>query len=244
MNYEPVPGAKQVEGVWLPDTETHLQEMMTVTKRVIVDGKGTYQYHKLAMAMKHVPEDRRRVALDIGAHCGLWSMHLAQLFSNLHAFEPVPLHRELFTRNVGQPPHVMLWDTALGEVAETVQMEVPVETTGNSHIALGHRHQGARGVGVKNPEKCFLVDNVKVVPLDSFNFFDVDLIKIDVEGYELRVVKGARETLLREKPILVLEQKGNDKEYGDGKDAALEYCLDLGMKVLDVFSGDYVLGWQ
>jgi hypothetical protein len=74
-------------------------------------------------------------------------------------------------------------------------------------------------------------------------FENVDFIKIDVEGYELPVVKGAVETITACKPNMVIEQKGNDRFYGQDRAAALSFLMGLGMKQLDVISGDYILGW-
>jgi hypothetical protein len=88
---------KQVGGVWLPDHEEHLIAWMR-NRNEVVDGKLTYQHHKLQEAMKWVRN--WRTAVDVGAHCGLWSMHLAKRFKQLHAFEPVADHRECFAKNV------------------------------------------------------------------------------------------------------------------------------------------------
>ena len=46
---------------------------------------------------------------------------------------------------------------------------------------------------------------VPIHRLDDYNFIDVSFIKIDVEGYESEVIRGGRETILREKPVLLVE---------------------------------------
>jgi hypothetical protein len=76
---------KQVDGIWFPENEQHLCKMVSSSKKV--DGKGTYQYQKLAAALEFVK--RRRFALDVGMHVGLWSMHLAKKFKTVVGFEPV-----------------------------------------------------------------------------------------------------------------------------------------------------------
>ncbi len=81
--------------------------------------------------------------------------------------------------------------------------------------------------------------------LDSYGFGQVDFIKIDVEGYELPVNQGAVETLRRCRPIVVIEQKGNDTAvYGGRTNEALERLRGLGARELKVISGDYVMGWE
>ena len=53
----------QCRGIWLPDGEEHL--IPHIEKGPLVDGKGTYQLHKLEMALAHVKQFRR--AADAGA---------------------------------------------------------------------------------------------------------------------------------------------------------------------------------
>ena len=83
---------KNVLGVWLPDHEKHLVDEFATGPN------WTYQKNKLDAAMEYcIP---RRVAVDIGGHCGLWSRHLTKLFETVIAFEPKQEHRECYTMNV------------------------------------------------------------------------------------------------------------------------------------------------
>lgn len=215
--------AKLCKNIWLPDTETHFVDMIAHNKKrhEIRDGKGTYQVHKLDAAMGYVK--KRRTCIDIGAHVGLWSMHLVKLFDFVEAFEPVDHHAYLFPFNVPEANY-KLHKVALGDHEGSVDIVVPPDQTGNAHIV---------GEG-----------KISLIPLDDYRFTKVDFIKIDVEGYELPVVKGARETLLRNKPIIVVEQKGNDvKFYGGQRNEALNWLQSIGARVLKVISGDYIMGW-
>lgn len=235
-------GGKLVGGVWLPASEVHLEDMMLRNPKGLrfVDGKATYQFRKLERALEFVPKGRRRVALDVGGHCGLWSMHLVNEFAHVHAFEPVPLHRELYGRNV-QGENYTLHAVAIGESAGTVDIQIPLETTGNAHIAIAGQHPGTHGV--EHPDLQYVVSGVPLRTLDSFDFADVDFIKIDVEGLERAVVAGARETILRCKPVIIVEQKKNEKAYGDEEDAAAKLLLSWGLKKYDCLSGDWILGF-
>src|SRR3990167_8000262 len=109
------------QGIWLPDGERHFPVWMTQNGEM-VDGRGTYQIKKLREAMGYVTH--WRTAVDIGAHCGLWSMHLAKKFQSLHAFEPVPLFRQCFEKNV-IARNVQLYACALGSVTGKVRMKIP-----------------------------------------------------------------------------------------------------------------------
>lgn len=212
---------KQWRGLWLPDHETHLIDWMQ-QRNEIIDGKPSYQHHKLTKALSFVKQFR--AAVDVGAHCGLWSMHLARRFQWLHAFEPVALHRECFIRNVPQGPAVMLYPYALGEKDGLVSMHTSDSSSGDSWV---------KGDG-----------DIPLKRIDDFDLIDIDFIKLDCEGYELFALRGAEETLKRCHPVVCVEQKpGRAQKFGLGETEAVDYLQSLGAKLLAKMSGDYILGW-
>lgn len=227
MNSETaVPGAKKVGGVWLPETEKHFVEMMLHNSKNHreVDGKLTYQYRKLEAAMKRIPAERRRRCLDVGAHVGLWAMWLVREFAWVECFEPIEAFSSILPHNMSADNYT-LHKLALGDQEGSVSFMVTPHNTGNSHVVEGE-------------------GDIPVRTIDSFEFCEVDFIKIDVEGFELKVVQGAKETLLRERPFMVLEQKGNDVALMGGKrNEALEWCRGLGMKPLYEIGDDWFLSW-
>lgn len=233
--------AKLVGGVWLPASEEHFVEMMLHNKKRmrIVDGKHTYQYHKIERAMELQPADRRRICLDVGAHVGLWAMWLVKWFDHVHSFEPVPRFADIYPHNVHMN-RASLHRFALGEREGEVAISIPLDMTGNSHVAIPDRNPDRRD-GHGPIDQVF---GVSLKALDSLGLRDVDFIKIDVEGYELPVVKGAAETIRSWRPNIVVEQKGNGRYYGDAPKAAVVFLESLGMRTLEVISGDYILGWQ
>jgi hypothetical protein len=89
---------KRVAGIALPDQERHFVGTLT---RLMEEGVG-FEYPALRRAMELLPADRRRVAVDVGAHIGLWSRWLVKYFQSVRAFEPIDEHAELFLENVPQ----------------------------------------------------------------------------------------------------------------------------------------------
>ncbi len=233
------PHAKLEGGVWLPETETHFVEWMRKSRRArVVDGKRTYQYHKLEAAMRYQPALKRRVALDIGAHVGLWAMWLAREFERVEAFEPVPMFADILPWNCDMDV-VNLRRHALGEEPGTISIVVPLEQTGGAHVA-------ARApVNVKyNPAgQADTWHGIEVATLDSIGFETVDFIKIDVEGWEPRVLRGGEETIRRCRPNLIVECKGNDTAYGEARNASIALLESWGMEQRQVLSGDFIMGW-
>tara|TARA_B100000497_G_C7381476_1_gene244307 strand:- start:174 stop:515 length:342 start_codon:yes stop_codon:yes gene_type:complete len=73
--------------------------------------------------------------------------------------------------------------------------------------------------------------NIRMTTLDSLDYQKVDLIKIDVEGYEMEVLKGATKTLKTVK-YLMIELNNNTKKYGSNNIEIEEHLGSLGFKIL------------
>lgn len=209
----------------MPDGEKHLQEWMkTVNNRV--DGRLTYQYSKYEAAMRRVKYKRN--AIDIGAHIGLWSFYMARDFANVFAFEPNPPHQECWYMNMQDKFNAELFDCALGEKSQKVAMETRTSgSSGDTQIALNESGE------------------IYMEPLDDFEIDDVDFIKIDCEGYEDFIIRGAEETIRKSKPCIIVEQKpGHSKRYSLGQNLAVKRIESWGAEVRQVISGDYILSWD
>lgn len=203
---------KQIKGVWLPESDTH--HLPFLMRGPVVDGRGTYQHRKYAEALKHFKG--RRVALDIGGHVGFWSMLMVRDFATVETFEPLPQHIECFQRNLEGRDNVRLHMCALGDTASLVPMVWDADATGSSHIAT-------RGEAATN--------EVPVKTLDSFGFATVDFIKIDVEGFENAVLRGAEATIRRTRPAIVIEQKkGYVGRYGQAQYQGRDLLKSWGMR--------------
>lgn len=131
-----------------------------------------------------------RTAIDVGCRMGEYSRWLGHDFARLFGFD-ARIHPN-FAKNVDLA-NVTLFECALGDEAGTIQMS-----------GAGHR---------VIPGK---VREVPVLRLDDFGLTEVDYIKIDVEGFEQKVMIGGEETILRDRPLIVIEQndvvlEGQDK---------------------------------
>lgn len=206
---------------WIPDLETHLPQWMEQNNRR-VDGRLTYQYEKYEAALGHCP--RRRVAVDVGAHVGLWSYWMARDFGQLHAFEPHADHHHIWQANLYGVPNATIYRMALGKSAGSVTLIPGVKSSGDARI-----HPALSGA-------------IEMRTLDSVGLTDVDFLKIDCEGFEHFVLEGAVETIERSRPTIIVEQKpGHAQRYGLKEAQAIEFLEGLGYYCRWQGSGDYVM---
>lgn len=131
------------------------------------------------------------VVVDIGANIGLTSGIFSQYASRVHAFEPSPKVFPLLKANVkfNQLRNVTVHKLAVGATTGTVHF------AGGS--AFGYMTSDEKSPVVKLDTLDNLVAKLKLTRLD--------LLKIDVEGYEHDVLAGARETIKRFKPTIYME---------------------------------------
>jgi len=232
---------KDFGNIWLPDDEEDLMIWMMYSKKaILVDEKLSYQYNKIDYVCNKLKIEGTE-CIDIGAHVGLWSMHLVKRFKFVHCFEPIKEFTEILKYNI-EADNYEIYNVALGEKGRFVDMIVPRSMTGNTHVDDGMR--GKEAVRLGNSDKgTYVCKNIPMISLDEYEFDDIGLIKIDVEGYELPILKGAKETLLKHKPIMVVEQKGNEEYYGEEKYSAYNWLKNLGMKRIKVLGGDYIMDW-
>ena len=211
-------------GWWFPNGETHFQKMLN--KSVTKGGPARYQYQVRDRSLTYVKNFR--VALDIGANVGLWSRDLCERFSSVIAFEPVEIFRDCLTKNVTSPKlHVE--SVALGDQATTACMNITMDNMGHTHI---------------DPNSLGNGDTV-VRRLDDYNYNDIDYIKMDCEGFEYRIIQGAKETILRCRPVVVVEQKPHDAYSNQyGQHAAIALLQEWGMVRLDQVKDDWIMGWN
>jgi len=208
-------------GIWLPVDEMHLIEYMTKSDRR-TSLRPSYQATKIERALSKIKMFRH--AVDVGAHVGLWTLHFARRFAQVTAFEPVALHRDCFSRNINGTGNVVLHPCALGR--DSASLTIGASTPGNTGETL---LAGTPG-------------DIAVRRLDDFALDDVDLIKLDCEGYEHFAVEGALETIRRCRPVIVVEQHApHMRRHGLAPKATVGLLASLGYRVTDVMVDDHIM---
>lgn len=211
---------KESYGFWFPDYDNHFPRLLE--KSLKKEGILRYQWKARDAAIELC--EQRRVCLDIGANVGLWSCDLVESFEKVIAFEPVQEFIQCFRQNV-KKSNYFVYECALGREESFINMNIVEGNTGHTHI-----DKNSFGKGL-----------IPLKTLDSFNFNDIDLIKIDVEGFEQDILQGALSTIERNRPVLVIEQQKH--EYQDDMKTlpAIKMLENLGYRVINQFNKDWIL---
>lgn len=131
-------------------------------------------------------------AVDVGAWYGPWTYRLARRARSVVAIEPMPYLAELLTRSV--PDNVRVVPAAASD------------RVGETSIWTSADGRGIRGVSsLLRREVHSRQVAVRTVTIDSLGLTGVGFVKIDVDGHEVPVLHGARETLRRDRPALLVE---------------------------------------
>jgi FkbM family methyltransferase len=170
------------------------------------------------------------VVMDIGANIGFTTLNFARHCrqGHVYAYEPDSLNFAKLKRNgaLNHFSNVTIHQCGVGESAG----ELPLVTLDRHHSGMNRIHSPQTAAGV--------MEKITVVTLDDevtrLNIKKVDVIKIDVEGYEWNVLRGATATLQTFKPLLFVELiERNLQEYGHSSAIVVRWLKDLGYRVIN-----------
>lgn len=160
---------------------------------------------------------RPTVFLDIGANSGTHSAMLARDCEAVHAFEPVPAFAARIAGRLEDNAisNVTIQTVALGEAAGQAPYYAPVTNNQGTGSFIEPERSGASNAA--EPVMLEIARGDDYLPAAGVG--RVDLIKIDVEGFEYPALSGLRETLERDRPLVVFEIGDSSKAMCDGAEA-------------------------
>ncbi len=160
-----------------------------------------YPYDPEAKLLRVIGIGRQPI-FDIGANTGIYSAVLEDIVgsSNLYLFEPIP---QLCQHLKARFPRAHVFELALSDHEGSQLLRVPIIKGKHFYTrATLNQHTEIDQTGSEEIE-------VQLAPLDSviesLRIESLGLIKIDVEGHELEVIKGAADTISRFKPWILIE---------------------------------------
>lgn len=178
--------------------------------------------------------------IDIGANIGATTLNMAKragITGKVFSFEPSPHNYQKALDNIelNNFQNIKLINQGLGnEKAAAFLYNVNLNNRGMQRLLSENGEIG-----------CYDKTEVQIDTLDrSIHQFEIpspSLIKIDVEGFELKVLQGGLETLKIHKPALFIELDDNNlKEQGSNAKELVEFLLQLHYNIVDAANGRHV----
>jgi FkbM family methyltransferase len=154
---------------------------------------------------------RKRTVLQAGGNCGIYTREYAQHYENVYTFEPDATNMNCLVLNTSDCNNIIKFQACLGESQGMTAIQNPLEIMdiGSIHVKTSKElHENMLVVESKA--------NIPILTIDDIAFSNLDLIHLDIEGYELFALKGGSNTIKKYKPVIVLEvcEDGHSEKYG------------------------------
>jgi FkbM family methyltransferase len=185
-----------------------------------------YQKNQLDIAIQMVKNFD--LAIDAGANYGIMSWHLDRRFQRVLSFEIDHLVRECLKANMQNfsCDRVEIHDCGLGDCEKMTALNYIKNSFATSI------------------DPSIMLGEFPIRPLDSFNLSACGFIKIDCEGYEPHIIKGAEATIKKYHPVILMEDKGLSQNYGLDPDAAEKLLASWGYQRSTSFKKDCIMTYQ
>lgn len=149
---------------------------------------------------------QKRVCVQAGGHSGLYPARLSRHFDAVYTFEPDHQNMLSLAVNTRDENNILKFQAALGDKVGFIDLNRSAGGSGSNHVE-------GRGF----------------IPMLTIDFLELpacDLIYLDIEGYELQALKGARQTIQAYSPVIVLEDKGHSVRFGIESEGAIRILQD------------------
>ena len=159
-----------------------------------------YQQRYRYYVYNNIPQ--KRTMIDIGANIGIFARPSAEQFERVICFEPVTKIFKVLQKNLESYSNVELHNVGISNKMQTVKFQMKTLKCGESYQVDEYKDDP-------------ILENFEcnLVTLDQYKFDQVDWIKVDVEGFELTVLEGSKETIQKNRPWLLLEDNENSQQH-------------------------------
>lgn len=195
----------EINGWYLPDDKY----FVPFCESTPLPKKNGFQREHLLAAFSFVTN--WEVAIDVGAYVGFWTLDMAEQFEQVYAFEPAQDSFDCLAKNMVDQPNVIIQHAAIG--SSHGQCSVKQDAAANT---------GSRFVSVDD------TGDVEMMALDELDLPGCDLLKVDVEGFEFAVIKGAKHLIRKHRPVIIMEteKKRFARRFGWRWDDAMNLLIN------------------
>lgn len=199
---------KKLKNGWMvPDDDTRITFLLeNDTDRY----NPTYEDKYRQLVISHLPN--KRTFVDVGANVGIWSLPMTQHFKKIISYEPSRQNIECIKSNI--PEGIDLREKAVADFTGQAEFHQAGKNCGDGKLCRE---------GVKASY------SVPVVRLDDEGLDNVDMVKIDTQGWELDALKGMIELIKSQRPWVMFE-------VNEDVDICCKFMEDLDYEVVFVKS--------
>lgn len=170
---------------------------------------------------------QQRVVVQAGGNAGMYVKKYEDIFDTVYTFEPDPINFYCLTKNTSN--RTIKFQGCLGNETNFVNLSYD-ETHHKKPNSGGYR---VKGTGI-----------IPTLILDNFNLPIVDLIHLDIEGFEKFALLGAIETIKRCKPVIALELNGLAEKYNHTNDDVKQLVIELGYTETGIVDDDIIFEYK
>lgn len=176
----------------------------------------------------HAPQEisqfckEKRTVIQAGGHCGLYAFQYSKMFENVYTFEPEEINYYCLQTNLNNINNIYINNCALGKETSTISMNINRKNCGNHSVNLDNK------------------GSIPLLTIDSFKIKNVDLIHLDLEGFELYALQGATNTINQYQPVIVLETNNFCENYNYTINDLENYLSSINYKRLVTWPDDRV----
>lgn len=188
-------------------------------------------YEALKESWKYVK--KFNYAIDVGTWIGDSTVMMSRKFSKVVGFEPNPIVYDCCIENL-----------KLRDINNCDMHKIGLSNISGEQQFVNKGKTFSGWVSTVAPQSMKHVRTVETTTLDSFNFYDIDFIKIDVDSHEGFVIDGAIEFFKRNAPVVMIESKKIDQERYQDKNMPdpIDILKKLNYKISQkVGKADYIL---
>ena len=189
-------------------------------------GRSCWEYmQKYPLVPTQISEhvENKNVVVQAGGNCGFYVKQYAKLFKQVYTFEPDPINFFALVLNVPES-NVHKFQSCLGDEHKLVSLKNDLPDIGANYVS---------GSG-----------EIPTLRIDDLALTDCNLIHLDVEGFELPVLKGAINTIEKFKPIIAFEWFAPwGARFGTTAEIMDDFLKSIGYEYKLTVSGDRLYAW-
>ena len=210
---------KFVNGYWIPDDDHNLV-------LDLLGPGGAHDVKVFSEILRYTNDQPKRVMVDVGANIGRWAKYFQKEYHQIFCFEPAHYNIECLKKNTEHDTNIYVRTYGLGESKHKASLSVAVK----DHLGSTMAKPDPKG-------------EIDIQRLDDQNLPDLDLLKIDVEGFETEVLRGGENIIKEKKPLIAIERHAfNYNLLGKTKKESHLYLQSLGYEMMFKLTRDCIYG--